>query len=97
MLLITFRTMWAICFSNQELLKDPWHLFQLDRDRYDSFHQVWLMDRAVEHGFLWAGHYITHSFAQAGSSKVQAAASLPTVPQETALPAAAVYSSRVVN
>jgi len=42
----------------EELLRNPWLLIDLDCDRYDSFYQIWLLDRAIEEGFLWVGYYI---------------------------------------
>jgi len=32
----------------EKLLRDPWLMIDLDCNRYDSFYQIWLLDRAIE-------------------------------------------------
>jgi hypothetical protein len=44
--------------SDAEVLRSPWQILQLDLDRHGSYHQVWLIDRIMQNGFLWTGNYI---------------------------------------
>lgn len=41
-----------------ELIQNPWQLFQLEHDRNGSYYQVWLIDRIMQYGSVWVGHYL---------------------------------------
>ena len=41
-----------------DLIRDPWQLFQLERDSQESFYQVWLIDRIMRYGSVWVGSYL---------------------------------------
>lgn len=41
-----------------DLIRNPWQLFQLDHDRHESYNQVWLVDRIMQYGSVWVGHYL---------------------------------------
>lgn len=41
-----------------DLIRTPWQLFQLEHDRHESYNQVWLIDRIMQYGSVWVGHYL---------------------------------------
>lgn len=44
-------------FDHPDVLQAPFKTLQLDKNRGGSYHQVWIIDRIMEHGELWVGKY----------------------------------------
>lgn len=44
-------------FNHPDILQTPFKTLQLDKDRGGEYHQVWIIDRIMQHGELWVGKY----------------------------------------
>lgn len=42
-------------YTMPEVENDPWSLLQLDVSRENDFHQLWVVDRIMRDGYVWAG------------------------------------------
>lgn len=44
-------------FNHPDVLQTPFKTLQLDKNRGGEYHQVWMIDRIMQHGELWIGKY----------------------------------------
>jgi hypothetical protein len=67
----------ADLLANKELMSNPWLTLQLDRNVRGTFSQVWMIERIMNTGVLWAGGYISTPEPNSDSNQEEADKEIP--------------------